>query len=169
MLANSAEVIAVGTAFDVHLVNDATLVTVTEGKVMVGRSATRQTGAMAPAPVAAAELVAVRANQQVTVTESSWPPTPVAVDAEREIAWLHHQIVFENATLEHVAAEMSRYSAVPIAIAPSLKDIQISGVFSTDVPDSFLVFSRSLDGVMVEVTPARIVVSAKHRAGGSVR
>ena len=26
-----------------------------------------------------------------------------------------------------------------------------------------------LDGVMVEVTPARILVSAKHRAGGSVR
>jgi len=94
---------------------------------------------------------------------------PVAVDAERDTAWLRHQIVFENATLEHVAAEMNRYSAVPIEIAPSLKNIQISGVFSTDAPDSFLVFLRSLDGVTVEVTPARIMVSAKHGAGSSVR
>jgi transmembrane sensor len=163
VLANSAEVVAVGTAFDVRLNDGATAVTVVEGKVMVGLSAARHSGA------APATFVAVRANEQIRVAENGWPATPVAVDAERETAWLRHQIVFEDETLERVAAEMNRYSSIRIEIAPSLKSIQISGVFSTDSTDSFLVFLRSLDGVTVEVTPTRIVVAAEHRVGSSVR
>jgi transmembrane sensor len=163
VLANTAEVVAVGTAFDVHLSRDATLVTVIEGRVMVGLSTAGNTGA------AQTNFVAVKANEQITVTENGWPVTPVAVDAERETGWLRHQIVFENETLERVAAEMNRYSRLPIEIEPSLKSVQISGVFSTDSTDSFLVFLRSLDGVTVEVTPARIVVTAKPGSVSSVR
>jgi ferric-dicitrate binding protein FerR (iron transport regulator) len=37
--------------------------------------------------------------------------------------------------------------------------MQISGVFSTDDPDAFIAFLRSLKGVRVEVTPTRISVS----------
>jgi transmembrane sensor len=155
VLADAAEVVAVGTAFDVHLNESGTAVTVIEGKVMVGLSAARQSGREA------AKFVAVQTNERITVAANSWPATPVAVDAERETAWLRHQIVFENETLERVAAEMNRYSSIPIEIEPSLKSVQISGVFSTESTDSFLVFLRSLDGVTVEVTPTRIMVAAK--------
>jgi transmembrane sensor len=164
VLASAAEVVAVGTAFDVNLNRGATVVTVIEGRVMVGLSATRQSGVAAPA-----EFVAVQANEQITVVEAGWPATPVAVDAEHETAWLRHQIVFENESLERVAAEMNRYSPVPIEIAPSLKSIQISGVFSTDNTDSFVVFLRSLDGVTVEATPTRIMVAPTRGVGSSVR
>jgi transmembrane sensor len=164
VLADSAEVIAVGTAFDVRLTDGATAITVVEGTVMVGLAAERNTGRVAagfgggPRPT---DLVAVSANERIEVSPSRWPAAPVAVDARRETAWLRQQVVFDNETLERVAAEMNRYASIPIEVEPSLRTIEISGVFATDDTDSFLVFLRSLDDVTVQVRADRIVVAAK--------
>jgi transmembrane sensor len=90
----------------------------------------------------------------------AWPATPIAVDAQRTTAWLHRQIVFDNETLERVAAEFSRYTAKPIVIAtPELRALRISGVFATDDSEAFIAFLRSLKGVRVEVTATSIRVS----------
>jgi transmembrane sensor len=159
VLARSAEVIARGTIFDVHLDHGTTLVTVVEGKVVVGPSAARRSG-VAPDRAVATQFVPVQANQQVRVTDAG-PGAPIAVDARRETAWVRHQIVFEHEPLERIASEMNRYSTIPIEIAPSLKSIQITGVFATDDTTSFIAFLRSLDGVTVDVSPTRILVSPK--------
>ena len=148
VLAGSAQVVAVGTRFDVRLTPEATLVTVVEGRVAVGLSAT------------SAAIIQVGADQQLRVAAAEWPARPVAVDAERTTSWLRREIVFDHEPLEQVAAEFNRYAPKPIAITtPALRSLEISGVFATDDPDAFIAFLRSLKGVRVEVTEKEIRVS----------
>lgn len=150
--AGSAEVVDLGTKFDIRLEHGSTVVTVVEGRVGVG--------ARTSARAQSRPFIELRADQQVRVTEGVWPATPVAVDAERTTAWLHRQIVFDNEPLEQVAAEFNRYTAKPIEIAtPALRKLRISGTFVTDDTDAFIAFLRSLKGVRVEVTATRIRVS----------
>jgi transmembrane sensor len=151
--AGAAEVVAVGTLFDVRLQSDATVVTVVEGRVTVGLS--RSNGKLTPL------TLQLGANQQIRVAEGAWPAAPSSVDARHVTAWLRRQIVFDQQPLELVAAEFSRYSSKPIEIVtPALRNLQISGVFSTDDTGAFIAFLRSLKDVRVEVTPTRIRVSA---------
>jgi ferric-dicitrate binding protein FerR (iron transport regulator) len=57
-------------------------------------------------------------------------------------------------------AEFNRYAAKPIEVAtPALRNLQISGVFSTDDTDAFIAFLRSLKGVQVEVNATQIRVT----------
>jgi transmembrane sensor len=150
--AGSADIIDLGTRFDVRLDEGSTVVTVVEGRVTVGPTASGQSPLLRP--------IELYADQQVRVTEGAWPATPVAVDATRTTAWLHRQIVFDNEPLERVAAEYNRYSTKPIEIVtPALRKLRISGVFATDDTDAFIAFLRSLKGVRVEVTATSILVS----------
>ena len=151
VFAGSAEVVDLGTKFDVRLERDSTVVTVVEGRVAVGPSNSSQNHST--------RFVQLSADQQIRVTEGEGPTTPVAVDAQRATAWLHRQIVFDNEPLERVAAEYNRYTSKPIEIAtPALRNLKISGVFATDDPEAFIAFLRSLKGVRVEVTETRIRV-----------
>ena len=148
VIAGSAEVVDIGTKFDVRLENDSTVVTVVEGRVVVGASNSRQNRSP--------RFVELNADQQVRVTAGTVPTIPLAVDAQRITAWLHQQIIFDHEPLEHVAAEYNRYTSKPIEIAtPALRSLQISGVFATDDPEAFIAFLRSLKGVRVEVTETR--------------
>jgi transmembrane sensor len=151
VFAGSAEVVDLGTKFDVRLEHDSTVVTVVEGRVAVGPSNSSQNHPP--------RFVELSADQQIRVTEGGGPATPVAVDAQRTTAWLHRQIAFDHEPLERVAAEYNRYTSKPIEIAtPALRNLQISGVFATDDPEAFIAFLRSLKGVRVEVTETRIRV-----------
>ena len=150
VFAGSAQVVAVGTKFDVHLEHDATVVIVGEGRVAVANSNENQP----------TQFFEVGAGQQARLTAGQWPPTLVAVDSQRATAWLHRQISFDHEPLERVAAEYNRYAPKPIEIiTPALRSLQISGIFATDDPEEFIAFLRSLKGVRVEVTAAQIRVS----------
>jgi transmembrane sensor len=151
VIAGLAEVVDLGTKFDVRLGYNSTVVTVVEGRVAVGPSNSDRNRSP--------RFVQLSADQQIRVTEAEGPATPVAVDAQRTTAWLHRQIVFDHEPLERVAAEYNRYTSKPIEIAtPALRSLQISGVFATDDPEAFIAFLRSLKGVRVEVTETRIRV-----------
>jgi transmembrane sensor len=148
----SADIIDIGTQFDVRLEQGATVVTVIEGRVAVGPQSS--------SPNYAVRSIELTANQQLRVAEGEWPATPVAVDAERTTSWLHRQIAFDHEPLERVAAEYNRYTSKPIEIAtPALRTLRISGVFASDDTEAFIAFLRSLKGVRVEVTETRILVS----------
>jgi transmembrane sensor len=160
VLAGRAEVVDLGTRFDVRLRNAATVVTVVEGRVGVGLSAPLETSR--PGRGHPAAFVQLGADQQVTVAEGAWPATPVVVDAQRTTAWLRRQIMFENEPLDRVVGEFNRYARKPIEItSPPLGNLEVSGVFATDNSDALIAFLRSLDGVKVEVTGTRILVSQK--------
>ena len=160
VVARSAEVIAIGTQFDVRLGDDSTLVTVVEGRVAVGPSPMLQGRSIRSDPDHSTRFVQVVAGQQISVTEGAWPVLPVAVDAQRSTVWLHRQITFDRQPLERVASEFNRYTSKPIEIAtPELRNLEISGVFAIDDTEAFIAFLRSLQGVRVEVTATQIRVS----------
>jgi transmembrane sensor len=160
VIAGSAEVVDLGTKFDVRLQHDSTVVTVVEGRVAVGLSTILKefganSGQYHPPP-----FIQLSADQQIRVAEGEWPATPASVDSQRTTAWLRREIVFDHEPLEHVVAEYNRYTAKPIEIAtPALRNLQISGVFATDDTEAFIAFLRSLKGVRVEVTETRIRVT----------
>ena len=162
VLAGPAEVVDLGTRFDVRRNADATVVTVVEGRVAVAPSHMPGKGGAGSSQSHPPRRVQLSANQQVSVAEGQWPATAITVDAQRATAWLHRQISFDHEPLERVAAEFNRYAPKPIEItAPALRTLEVSGVFSTDDPEEFLAFLRSLEGVRVEVTATRIRVSQK--------
>lgn len=162
VVGGAAEIVDLGTRFDVRLEERATLVTVAEGRVAV-RPLPQGGGAASSLrsdPLAA--FVQLNADEQLRVAPESWPATPVPVDAQRTTAWLHRQIMFESEPLQRVASEFNRYTSTPIEItAPQLRDLKVSGVFATDNSMAFVAFLRTLDGVQVDVTATRIVVSPK--------
>jgi transmembrane sensor len=160
VIAGAAEVVDLGTQFDVRLEHDSTVVTVVEGRVAVGPSPTLDTQGANSNQNRAPRSVQLNAGQQLRVSEREWPATPKAVDAESTIAWLRREIVFDHEPLERVAAEFNRYAPKPVEVAtPALRTLQISGVFATDDTDAFIAFLRSLKGVRVEVTATQIRVS----------
>jgi transmembrane sensor len=149
VIAGSAEVVDLGTQFDVQLEHGATVVTVVEGRVAVGPSQSDRS-----------QFVRLGANQQISVAAGEWPAAPTAVDAQSVTAWLRREIVFDHEPLALVAAEFNRYTGKPIEIVtPALRNLQISGVFATDDIDAFIAFLRSLKGVRVEVTATEVRVS----------
>jgi len=153
VLAGAADIVDVGTEFDVRLQQDAALVTVVEGRLAVSLRSDRHD------PLRTMQL---EANQQIKVSPARMPAAPLHVDALSTIAWLHRQIAFEDEPLARVAEEFNRYAAEPIEItSPSLRTMRVSGVFATDNVDAFIAFLRRLDGVRVEVTPTRIRVSKR--------
>ncbi len=155
--AGPAQVVDVGTQFDVRLAPGSAVVTVVEGRVAVAQVPSPQTYGSTHPPLA--PFVQLRAGQQIRVTEGDWPAKPITVEAQSTTAWLRGQIIFEHERLSQVAAEFNRYAPTPVEIAaPALRDLEISGVFATDDTPAFIAFLRSLDGVRVEVTATRILV-----------
>ena len=160
VIAGSAEIVDLGTKFDVRLEHDSTVVTVVEGRVIVGPSTMLEKLGTNSSQNHLTRFVQVAAGQQISVTEGQGPGMPVAVDAQSATAWLHREIVFDHEPLESVAAEYNRYTTKPIEIAtPALRTLQVSGVFATGDTEAFIAFLRSLKGVRVEVTSTRIRVS----------
>lgn len=150
VVAGTANIVAVGTTFDVYRETAATLVTVVDGRVVVGASDLR------------VQTISAIAGEQIRVAPGQAPSQPMPADIDRRTAWLRHQIVFEEEPLAQVAAEFNRYSSVPIVIENAgLRTLAISGTFSAGDTETFVAFLRTLDGVIVEVTPNRIRVSKK--------
>jgi transmembrane sensor len=159
VFAGPAEVIDIGTQFDVRLEDDSTVITVIDGRAAVGPSSMLRGQGTDPSQ-GLARFVQLHADQQISVAEGAWPAVPIAVDAHRTTSWLRRQIMFDHEPLSRVATEFNRYASKPIEITtPALGDLQISGVFTTDDTDGFVAFLGSLEGVHVEVTPTRIRVS----------
>jgi transmembrane sensor len=159
VFAGAAEVVDVGTRFDVRLESDSTVVTVAEGRVAVGPSSMLH-GSTDTSQKPLAQFVEVAVNQQISVAQGAWPAEPISVDPHRTASWLHRQIMFDHEPLARVATEFNRYASKPIEIAtPALRDLEISGVFATDDTAAFIAFLRSLEGVHVEVTATRIRVT----------
>ena len=159
VFAGSAEVVDIGTTFNVRLEQDSTVVTVVEGRVSVGLSPMLANPGAPSGDTHAPQFVQLDAGQQIRVAEDGWPAAAVTIDTRRTTAWLRRQIVFEQEPLERVAAEFNRYGPKPIEIVtPVLRNLQISGVFATDNPEAFVAFLRSLKDVRIEETATRIRV-----------
>jgi ferric-dicitrate binding protein FerR (iron transport regulator) len=160
VFAGAAEIIAIGTKFDVRLEDDATVVTMLEGRIAVGPSSMSGGPGANSGKEQPMRFVELGPDQQIRLVAGEWPPEIIAVDSQRETAWMRRQIVFDHEPLKTVAAEFNRYTQKPIAITtPALQNLQISGTFATDDIEAFIAFLRRLKGVQVEVTATQIRVS----------
>jgi transmembrane sensor len=145
--AGNAQILDVGTEFDVYRRPAAVQVTVVEGTAAV------YTGPPQLAPTA----VRVSAGYQVEVRDQVGSPQPV--DARATVAWLRRQIVFKNEPLGKVADEFNRYGRIAIEIDDeALRSVPITGVFEAYDADSFVAFLATLNDVVVQKTPTRIRV-----------
>ncbi len=149
--AGNAQILAVGTEFEVYRQRGAVRVTVVEGTVAVYIGPP-------PTPTKPLPPTALRlgAGYQVEVRDQVGAPQPV--DARAAVAWLKRQIVFENEPLGDVADEFNRYGSIAIEVDEALRSLPITGVFDAYDADSFVASLATLNDVVVQKTPTRIRV-----------
>lgn len=132
--AGNAVVRVVGTQLNVDTRPQQTTITVVEGRVAL-RSGE------APVLVAGDRLV-VSASGRALVTHG--------VNIDAALAWTRHQLVFEHRPLGEVAEEFNRYNRGRITIeSASLRSQEVTGVFQSNNPASFLSFLSSIPGVTI--------------------
>jgi transmembrane sensor len=174
VLSGSAAVEAIGTRFVVYRQQQATVVTVVEGTVMVSpiertsgdspRSApdlAKQASRTSPAPdleptpaSANGRALELQAGQRVTIAPDGTVAKPAAADVESVTSWARGRMVFDAATLETVVNELNRYSLEHLVILDAaLNDRRISGVFKIGDPEAFITLLSELDEVTIEPGP----------------
>jgi transmembrane sensor len=155
--AGNAQVLTVGTEFEVYRRPGVVRVTVVEGTVAVYLGAP----AMPTKPLSPVAL-RLGAGYQVEVRDQEGVPRPV--DARDAVAWLRRQIVFENEPLGEVADEFNRYGPITIEIDEALRSLPITGVFDAYDIDSFVASLATLNDVVVQKTPTRIRILGRASA-----
>lgn len=141
--AGDAQVVALGTQFDVYRHKAGTVVTVTEGKVAV--SAAQKN------PHPDHKPVLLSAGQRIKVRGSPAASTPEAVDARVATAWMRREVIFNGESLAEVADEINRYITQPVYIEDeNLRKMRVRAVFNVYDADSFLAFLKQY-GVAVDV------------------
>jgi transmembrane sensor len=95
-----------------------------------------------PSDPSGTPAVFVSAGEQVTVTpDAIATPTPQHADLAAATAWMQRKLIFEGSKLIDVASEFNRYNTRHLVIEDSkLKDLQISGVYSSTDPASLIRF-----------------------------
>jgi transmembrane sensor len=152
--AGEAQVLAVGTEFNVYRQRDLTLVTVVAGTVTVyaGEPPSQSSGVAPLGP-----SLRVSGGQQLGVEAGKLWSEPVPVDAKAAVAWLQHQIVAEDRPLGEIVEEFNRYARVSIELDdPGLRALRVSGRFDVYDTESFVAFLSSVEGVAVERTATGI-------------
>lgn len=131
-------VTALGTAFDVRVDAGALKVTLVEGRVRVEAAAPAKSGEAGAAQAVnfqATEMIA--GSQLVATTQEPWRVAPANVVVET--SWTRDILIFDNAPLSSVVAELNRYSGKKLVIADeAIEATPISGTFRPGDVDSFV-------------------------------
>jgi transmembrane sensor len=129
---------AVGTRFNVYRAGDGVTVTVLEGSVAIGESAT-----VAGIQLAAGEQARIGVEKQIRTARLAQP--------SRAVAWQSRRLIFEGEPLSQVIAELNRYNEKPLELAePSLASKRIHGVFDARDRESLIKFLQAFEDVKVE-------------------
>ncbi|QYM80447.1 FecR domain-containing protein [Horticoccus luteus] len=152
--ANGIAVQAVGTAFNVRLVDGAVDVLVTEGRVKIANGDASDQNP--PLLVAAGEhtLVPVRGHGPVAVAKAS------ATEISQALAWQPQMLDFSSTPLGDMVAEFNRHNRVQIVIAdPTLAHLAIVGAVRSDNVDGFVRLLETAAGVRAERSTTTIVLT----------
>ena len=123
---------AVGTGFAVRLKSpDLVSVTVTEGVVEVTHSTRDPSGAALPRETG--EPPVLRRGQRAEYDREATRIEEVpSAELERSQAWRRGMLVFENASLAEVIAEVNRYTETRLVIADAeIGELRLGGTFKT--------------------------------------
>jgi transmembrane sensor len=134
---------AVGTQFDVDLRSSSTTVTVVDGRVAVDAGTGSGVG-----PARGRQVL--EAADRLVIGHSHPGVTQHGVNVAAILAWTQHQLVFEKRPLGEVAEEFNRYNRRHIVIGDAgLRLQEVTGVFQSNDPDSFVAFLSGIPGVLV--------------------
>ena len=143
---------AVGTRFDVYRKSSGTVVTVVEGKVVIGA------GTPAAAKEPASPVLLSAGEQGVASSRASLRAYPANVVAAT--AWTEGRLMFDSAPLREVVAEFNRVGSRRLTIEnDSLLDLHVSGVFPATDFTQFVDFLRERFGVSVTETDQEVRIS----------
>ncbi|WKV82618.1 FecR family protein [Pseudomonas sp. B24_DOA] len=126
--AGSGKVTVTGTRFDVRRDATHTRVAVEQGTVKVQASA-------APDH----EFINLTAGLGTSVDAQGKVLPAYAINPAQLTAWRNGKLVFNNASLEEVAAEASRYRDKPLIVSqPGVASLRLTSVFKSDDTDALL-------------------------------
>jgi len=151
VVAGDAAVRAVGTQFQVRRhPDDAVQVSLLEGVVEVSGSK--------PSDARPAPLVILSVGEQLNLTRGGhW--VRQALDRQVVEGWTRGELVFRQAQLADLVAEMNRYTTTKMKIGdPGLDDIRLSGVFYGSDQDSLVAALEQLWHLRVERSSNEIVI-----------
>ena len=128
VLAGGQTIKALGTQFDVNLAEHSTELTLMEGRVVVRA---RKAGADP------ASTIFMRPGYKFVASDGNWTLSPV--DLRDMSRWREGILVFDEARLGDIVAEMNRYLATKIVIsAPAVADRRMSAVLKAGDVATFL-------------------------------
>lgn len=128
--AGEARITAIGTAFNIQLMDDGTDVTVTEGVVRVTNLA--ETGSR----VSATEIL--RINQRLFTGIDGWK-VATSDDTRHQLAWQQGELVAQEMPLPELLEQLQRYHPTRLLIGdPELTGLTVSGVIQLDQPEATL-------------------------------
>ena len=165
--AGTGLVVAVGTAFNVHLKGEAVEVLVTEGSVEIRPDALRAATPPKPSRGAGAgkakrglpagqRLAAGHRAEYRDTIESVSPVDPEEI--ERKLAWQAGMLDFRDATLAEVVEEASRYTETRIVVAdPEIRELHVTGYLKAGDIDTLLELIASNEQVVVQHTAPNLV------------
>lgn len=142
---------ALGTAFDIHTVRDQVTVMVAEGLVSVGDSPALQ--ASSPAIAATPRQVRVSSGQQVTFRARDRRPLLVraAPELAERMRWREGWLIYRNAPLGDVIADVSRYTERRIEVRDrDAANLRFSGAVYRGAVEEWLVALPEAFPVTVE-------------------
>ncbi|MGN7934268.1 FecR family protein [Pseudomonas sp. 22447] len=153
--AGNGQVTVTGTRFDVRRDVDKTRVAVEQGSVKVqGRDLSQ------------ASFVSLTAGLGTQIDAQGKVATPYAIDADALTAWRNGKLVFNNASLNEVAEEVSRYRAKPLRVgSAAVGNLRLTSVFRSDNPEALLkalpnilpVAVRTLDDGSQEIVARQVL------------
>jgi transmembrane sensor len=148
VLTGSAQIVAVGTAFNVYAQSTRTVVTVLEGRVRVRGERDGPASATATPPPEQ-ELELARGEQAIIAPHAAIAKAMLA-DPQQVTSWTERRLVFDETPLAEAAAEFARYDSQLVHIRdPRLAALHISGVFDATDPASLVQFVEAYGSVTV--------------------
>lgn len=161
-------VTAVGTAFNVRVLDSSIKVIVTEGKVKVSTNTDKSrlntlSTKLAQSPDRETSLGAGQAIELVAdvVQVDVQPPEAIA----KELSWQHNVLMFKGDLLEDAVREINRYTNIRVEINdPEIKDIRVGGLFKIGETQAMLdAFETSFDIKVQKVNEHLIYLSKASR------
>jgi transmembrane sensor len=175
VIANGGLIRAVGTAFNVQVLEDANVeVTVTEGVVEVLRDANASATNFGESGDRMITPTRITRNHKIQYDPQRIATGDVAAlpveKIERELAWRHGMLSFDGQSLDIVIQEVSRYTNVEFEFArDDLREVQVGGYFKATDTDALLELLRSALDIKSQRIGNKVLIYKSETKSGDFR
>ena len=145
--AGDQTVVALGTQFNIEIVDEQILVTLLEGRVEVSAdpvtpsAQSGTSGSIAALP----DPVQLEPGQQLVVASNGTRAPIVEANVQRTVSWRHGKLMFEDEPLADAVARVNRHSHIRVQLGDeAVREIRVSGVFDAGDTDAFVDAVESL-------------------------